>query len=248
MKYQDWNNDLFVRSIPKDKRIISTLEIIDKYLRFRNIIQDDLQKAVIVNAIVDEAFYMPYLKFYTVRWSLHKYTDVNLHNISAAIILDMIKKGYSSKEQKDIMNQWIKDQEKATNLLPDQNQETIEEKNRQARLSDFEKCVDHVNNNQVDFNKGCWKNGIQYLIKDIKLILTKEEIERYNDIAMNQVYGIYKAMQTDINASREVRQRAMIVSSDLLDKKITDEEIRNEVIALRQKLVLKDYIESMLVK
>lgn len=248
MNYETWKDQPFLNQIPKEKRVIELLRIVHNYLSYRNIEQSKKQKTEMVEFMFSDLFNMVYLKPCMIEWALKEYTDNRNNLISASIILDLIKKGYSSKEQKEFMNQWVKDQDTTKNLIASENQISTEEKNRQARLQDFEKCVEQVNNNQIDFNKGCWKNGIEYLKKDIKLELSKAEIENYNEQAKQIVKEDFKKIQNDLNSSREERQRSVIVLCDLMDNKITDEDIRNKIITIRQKMVLRNYIESMLVK
>jgi hypothetical protein len=240
MKFEIWKSQEFLKNIPKEERAIEVLKVVHNYLDYRNIEQSDKQKSDIVQFILSEILNMVYLKAHTIEWGLKEYSDTNNNSISAAIILAIIKKAYSSLQHKEILEQWEKEDEK--NRLSPMTDAQKEDLNRNSRKEDFEKCVEQVKNDNVNFDKLYWVNAIQYLIKDKGLSLTPDQLAMYQEKAINIVMEGLKKDLSNVNVRREDRARATILISDLLNRKINDNDLKAKIQVTRQKLVARDYI------
>jgi hypothetical protein len=121
MKYEQWAVEPFIRDF--DTRINKEVNpdildteitrIIHNYLSFRNIQQSETQKAEMIAIILHEIINFPFLKSYTIRWALNEFTDLTNQNVSAAVLIGMIKKGYSHEKHKEVLKLWeLADQKK----------------------------------------------------------------------------------------------------------------------------------------
>lgn len=121
-------------------------------------------------------------------------------------------------------------------------EEQKEEMNMRARKECFEKCVEQVKSDKINFDKLYWKNAIQYLMKDVGLKLTKEKLSYYQEKAIQIVMAELKKELANVNVRRDERSRATILLADLMDRKIDDSDLKAKINLTRQKLVTMDYI------
>lgn len=240
MKFEIWVEQEFLRNIPKGQRIIEVLKIIHNYLNYRNIEQSEKQKSDIAEFVLTEILNLVYLKSYTIEWALKEYCDPSNNSISAAVVMGAIKKAYASAQHKEIMEKW--EAYDAPNRLAPITDGKREEMNRTARKEFFDKCVEQVKNDKVNFDTLFWHNAIQYLVKDIGLKLTQEQLAPYQERAVQMVMDDLKKELSNVNLRRDERSRATILLADLMDMKIDDSDLKAKINLTRQKLVTMDYI------
>lgn len=245
MKFEIWIKEPFLRDVEFEHRAKELFKIMHGYLAYRNIDQTDQQKNNLVKFIIEEIKNLPFLKSYTIRWALNQFTDPTNHNVSAAVVLAMIKKGYSHEAHKEILKKWELSEPK--NRIPEMSEAQKEELNAKARLDSWNVCVDQVANSNVDFSNPNWRNASYYLSKELAYTLTDELRRDFNDLAIKTIKKELKTVTRDVNASKEERSKATILLGDIISSNFEDQELQAKIDSLRQKLVVRNYIELNLI-
>ena len=242
MKFELWNAEPFLRDIPKGNRAEEILKIVHKYLDYRNIEQSEGQKIVLVEFILEEIKNLPFLKSYAIRWALNQFTDSTNHNVSAAVVMAMIKKGYSHEVHKENLKKWeIEDQK---NRLAPLTEAQKEELNAKARAESWAVCVDQVANSNVDFENPNWRNASYYLSKELAYTPTDDLRQDFNTLAIETIKKELKAVTIDLNASKDERSRATILFSDIISNNFEDKDLQSKIDSLRRKMIVRNYIET----
>lgn len=242
MKFELWNAEPFLRDIPKGNRAEEILKIVHKYLDYRNIEQSEGQKIVLVEFILEEIKNLPFLKSYAIRWALNQFTDSTNHNVSAAVVMAMIKKGYSHEVHKETLKRWELEDQK--NRLAPLTEAQKEELNAKARADAWAVCVDQVANSNVDFENPNWRNASYYLSKELAYTLTDELRRDFNALAIETIKKELKAVTIDLNASKDERSRATILFSDIISSNFEDKDLQSKIDSLRRKMIVRNYIET----
>jgi hypothetical protein len=249
MKYEQWAVEPFIRDF--DTRINKEVNpdildteitrIIHNYLSFRNIQQSETQKAEMIAIILHEIINFPFLKSYTIRWALNEFTDLTNQNVSAAVLIGMIKKGYSHEKHKEVLKLWeLADQK---NRLPELTEAQKEDLNAKARADSWAVCVDQVANSSVDFENPNWRNAAYYLAKELAYKPNKAITEDFNTLAIQTIKNELKAVTNDLTASREERGKAIANFADLCNLNFEDKDLKGKVDSLRRKMIVRNYIE-----
>lgn len=242
MNIESWKAEPFLKSIELPRRQVLLLELIDSYLKYRNITNTDIQKANMAEMISKEVTNYPYLKLRSIREALHKKTDPNNSNVSAAGIMAMIKSFYGSEEHKAAVNDWFESEK--NNHIQEVSESSKEELNKKCREEGFNKCVEQVKEGNINLDNVNWTLAVLHLQKDIKLELTKEQRAKYEDQAINIVLNETKKILNNEQTSRNDRNTAARVVSELLDNKF-DQDTKAKITNVRQKLICKSYIEEV---
>lgn len=239
MTYEFWKQEPLLREVEINKRIDIITGIISRYLAYRNISNSPEQQAIISNAINIELIRMPYLKKITVRWALHKFTDMANSNISAALIIDYLRKGYNHELHKEILKQWHKDE--VDNRIPEITDSAKEEKNKEARKLAFDLATESVKNNLVNLDDWFWKNTYLYLAKDLEFRPDQEILDRFEKMAIEMIEKEIKAELANPDLNRDKRSKSTKHLSELLTLE-KDPELKSRIDLLRKKLITMDFI------
>ena len=242
MKFELWNAEPFLRDIPKGNRAEEILKIVHKYLDYRNIEQSEGQKIVLVEFILEEIKNLPFLKSYAIRWALNQFTDSTNHNVSAAVVMAMIKKGYSHEVHKETLKKWEVEDQK--NRLAPLTEAPKEELNAKARADAWAVCVDQVANSNVDFENPNWRNAAYYLAKELTYSPNGDITATFNELAIETIKKELKLVTSDISAPKDERQRATILFSDIISNNFEDKDLQSKIDSLRRKMIVRNYIET----
>lgn len=242
MKFEIWNSEPFLRNLEIEERAKIILKIIHGYLGYRNIEFSERQKNDIVECVLTEIKNLPFLKSYAIRWALNQFTDSTNHNVSAAVVMAMIKKGYSHEIHKETLKKWeIEDQK---NRLSTMTEAQKEELNAKARADSWAVCVDQVANSNVDFENPNWRNASYYLSKELAYTITDELRQDFNALALETIKKELKLVTSDISAPKDERQRATILFSDIISNNFEDRDLQSKIDSLRRKMIVRNYIET----
>ena len=187
---------------------------------------------------------IPYLKLCTIKFALKKFTDENNQNISAAIILAMIKKAYQTEAHKAILKRWdLEDQQNRLAPLTDMQKEEL---NKKARLDSWNKCIELCKNGQ-NIEDPNWINAIKYLSKDLAYQPEKKLIEHFDSIAKSIIFAKVEQDKTDVTKSRDQHKASLKESLLIAANNIEGSDIESRITLLRRKLICKEYILKNLV-
>lgn len=239
MEYGIWNSEPFLREIELSKRSALLIEVIAKYAKFRNILIDGKRLNETVDFILDEIINIPFLKLYTIRYALTKFTDENNQNISAAIILAMIKKAYQTEAHKAILKRW--DVEDQSNRLAPLNDMQKEELNKKARFDSFQIISNDPN---LSFDNPNWLNAIKYLAKDMDYKPDPKQVERFHKIARDVIFEKLDKDKTDVTLSRDDHKKTLKELAQMVADQIEGSEVEGRIVNLRRKLILQEYINN----
>lgn len=239
MEYGIWNSEPFLREIELSKRSALLIEVIAKYAKFRNILIDGKRLNEIVDFILDEIINIPFLKLYTIRYALTKFTDENNQNISAAIIMAMIKKAYQTETHKAILKRWdVEDQPNRLASLTDMQKDEL---NKKARLDSWNKCIELCKNGQ-NMEDPNWINAIKYLYKDLAYQPEKKLIDHFENVAKSIIFAKVEHDKADITKSRDQHKASLKESLLIAANNIEGSDIESRIVLLRRKLICKEYI------
>ena len=242
MKFEIWNSEPFLRNLEIEERAKIILKIIHGYLGYRNIEFSERQKNDIVECVLTEIKNLPFLKSYAIRWALNQFTDSTNHNVSAAVVMAMIKKGYSHEVHKETLKKWEVEDQK--NRLAPLTEAQKEELNAKARADAWAVCVDQVANSNVDFENPNWRNAAYYLAKELTYSPNADITATFNELAIETIKKELKAVTIDLNASKDERSRATILFSDIISNNFEDKDLQSKIDSLRRKMIVRNYIEE----
>ena len=242
MKFEIWIKEPFLRDVEFEDRAKELFKIMHGYLAYRNIDQTDQQKNNLVKFIIEEIKNLPFLKSYAIRWALNQFTDSTNHNVSAAVVMAMIKKGYSHEVHKETLKKWELEDQK--NRLAPLTEAQKEELNAKARADAWAVCVDQVANSNVDFENPNWRNAAYYLAKELTYSPNADITATFNELAIETIKKELKAVTIDLNASKDERQRATILFSDIISNNFEDKDLQSKIDSLRRKMIVMNYIET----
>lgn len=244
MKYELWLNEPFLREMELQKRELRILEIIDGYLRYRNIVSTDTKKAEIVEFIVSETINNPFLKAYTIRWALYKYTDLKNQNVSAAHVMDMIKKGMSNEVHKAIVKRW--DDEDQASRIPQMSESQKEEKKKADRLIAWNIVVDLVKSGDSQFHNSNWIPAIKHLAFGIKYLPDELTQEHFNETAKEIVFRQIEDDKQNPSQSKDDRTKTLKDLVLIAANQIQGTDIESRINNLRQRMICENYIKENL--
>lgn len=239
MKYEQWKLEYRLLEIELSERIVLLTKIITKYLEWRNIDQPDYKIAIIVEAINKTLLTMPYLKPLSLRWALKIFTDASINNISAALIIDYLRKGYNHEIHKEILKQWHKDE--MDNRIPEITDSAKEDLNRKARTEDFQRATESVKNNLVNLEDWYWKNAYLHLAKDLDFKPDEERVHYFEKMAIEMIEKELKSELAIPDLNRDKRSKSTKHLSELLTLE-KDPELKARIDLLRKKLITMDFI------
>lgn len=242
MKFEIWNSEPFLRNLEIEERAKIILKIIHGYLGYRNIEFSERQKNDIVECVLTEIKNLPFLKSYAIRWALNQFTDSTNHNVSAAVVMAMIKKGYSHEVHKETLKRWELEDQK--NRLAPLTEAQKEELNAKARADAWAVCVDQVANSNVDFENPNWRNAAYYLAKELTYSPNADITATFNELAIETIKKELKAVTIDLNTSKDERSRATILFSDIISNNFEDKDLQSKIDSLRRKMIVRNYIEE----
>lgn len=237
MEYGTWNSEPFLREIELSKRSDLLIEMIVGYAKWRNILIDGKRIGETVDFILEEIINIPYLKLCTIKFALKKFTDENNQNISAAIILAMIKKAYQTEAHKAILKRW--DQEDQQNRLAPLSDMQKEELNKKARLESWTWCCENLENT---FDNPHWLNAVKYLHKDLQYQPEKKFIDHYTNKAESIIFAEVQANKQNTSLSRDDHKIALKELLLIESRNIHGSDLESRIINLRRKLICKEYI------
>lgn len=244
MKYELWASEPFLRTFELQEREMRILSILDKYLRFRNIVSTETRKAEMVDFIVSEMINIPYLKEYTIRWALHKFTDEKNQNVSAAIILAMIRKAVASEDHKAILKRW--DNEDQASRIPQMSESQKEEKKKADRLFAWNIIVDLVKSGDSQFHNSNWIPAIKHLAFGIKYMPDELTHEHFNETAKEIVFKQIEDEKQNPSQSKDGRTKTLKDLVLIASNKIQGTDIESRINNLRQRLICENYIKEKL--
>jgi len=244
MKYELWASEPFLRTYELQEREMRILSILDKYLRYRNIVATETRKAEMVDFIVSEMINIPYLKEYTIRWELNKFTDEKNQNVSAANVMTMIRKAISHEDHKAAIKRWDAEDEK--NRLPVMTEAQKQDMKREARLVSWNIVVDIVKSGKQEFNNLNWINAIKHLAFEIGFVPEKMDLDHFHDKAMGTIYKEIESDKNNPSLSREDQKKSLKDSLLIVSKQIQGTDIESRINNLRQRLICEYYIKNNL--
>lgn len=239
MEYGTWNSEPFLREIEFSKRSDLLIDTIGRYAKWRNILIDGIRLNEIIEFILDEIINIPNLKLCTIKWAITKFTDVNNQNISASIIMDMVKKGYQTELHRSILKRWdLEDQQNRLAPLSDMQKDEL---NKKARLDSWNKCIELCKNGQ-NIEDPNWINAIKYLSKDLAYQPEKKLVQHFEDVAKSIIFAKVEQDKSDVTKSRDQHKASLKESLLIAANNIEGSDIESRIILLRRKLICKEYI------
>ena len=239
MEYGLWINEPFLRDLETPKKSLLLIEAISKYAKFRNILIEAKRIVETVDFLLEEIEKIHLLKLYTINYALKKFTDENNQNISAAIILAMIKKAYQTEAHREILKRW--DQEEEKNRLAPLDEMQKEQLNKIARWDSWNVCIELCKNGN-DLDNPNWINAIKCLSKDFQYKPDKELIEHFDNIAKGIIFAKVEQDKADVTKSRDQHKVSLKESLLIAANNIEGSDIESRITLLRRKLICKEYI------
>lgn len=229
-----WDREKFFREYSADevKQIIAG--ILFEYLNYRNIVPAESQTFFMTDFLINHVSLYPLYKPCLLRWSFEKFNDPKNSNISASLLVDMIKSGYRSHEYQGIINDW---QNKQTNQIP---AESVTTKNLEAMEQAWAKCIESVKSDSVNLNDWFWILGYKYLANVLKYRPEQSIIDSAQCEAIKLAYADKKRESEELILSGRSDQARMS------NRELEDQAFANgdKVANYRRKLIAVDYIKT----
>lgn len=234
----NWHNEAFFRTLNPLVSVDIVSDILEEYMRFRNITPSREQREYIIKFTVEElrSNAYAYAKPCLIRWALRKYDDPRNNNLSAGVIFEYIRLGYKSHEYQQIVHAYLEAQDNQVE------EKSLSTRNLEAMEDAWAKCVASVKADKANLNDWFWASGYRYLALVLKYRPEQSIIDRCQEQAYKQTFDEWKR---DAN---NMRLRGQHDDAKEMLRELENKNFANgdAVTNLRRKLVALDYISKNL--